>query len=426
MKNIVLEELNRVKLLMSYDSKNTLSENIEIIKLVESKKIISEQGSKTFLKAILGTSDEAAALALKTTRNLKYTAGVTLFNDVKIYGKTGLSSGDGVMTALINNTLTKAQLSELAKGLMKTGKATGSLRTTLTNKAADMAVKDVKYANMTQTQVSKSLVKKGYDPAIADEIAAKFANKKGLSNISPVKGGNTPTINSNIPISPQTVPKWLKGALYVAGPGATLGTIYLAWKTFFGEDDDLPPCIKPLVTNVVEFEKYLKNEYVTMGKYTIYRDKKVKYKMATGEELIGEWSYNTETQTIDADFNGKIVNVPCAPGAENPEKNTEPEKNLESQKSRYIVCPGFPYKLYCKSEDIRKVQQCLGGDVKADSYLGPKTEEALKKSGYSLPLTKEVYNKIIANCGNSQTSIAQNMELNLPTPEDDLNSLNPY
>ena len=170
MKNIVLEELNRVKLLMSYDSKNTLSENIEIIKLVESKKIISEQGYKTFLKAILNTSDEAAALALKSTGDLKYAAGVTLFNDVKIYGKTGLSSGDEVMTALINNTLNKAQLSELAKGLMKTGNATGTLRTALTDKAAALAIKDVRYTNMTQSQIQKELIKKGYDKAIAKEI----------------------------------------------------------------------------------------------------------------------------------------------------------------------------------------------------------------------------------------------------------------
>jgi hypothetical protein len=42
--------------------------------------------------------------------------------------------------------------------------------------------------------------------------------------------------------------------------------------------------------------------------------------------------------------------------------------------------------------------------VKPDSYLGPKTEAKLNESGYSLPLTQEVYDKIISNCGGTTTT----------------------
>ena len=411
MKNIVLEELNRVKLLMSYNSKNTLSENIEIINLVESKKIISEQTGKAFLKAIFGTQDDIARAIKNGVADSKYALGVKLFDDIAV---TGFRTSDDLMQALLKGTLSKAQLGELAKGLMKTGKATGNLRTTLTNKAADLAVKDARYANMTQKEVKNALTKKGYDPSVADEIASKFVNKKGL----PVTGGKGKTTTTT-PINPgisipswikvpdwwkygwTTTKKWFKRALWIAGVGAGLTAIYLAWKTFFGDDDDLPPCAKLLVTNEVEFEKYLENGYITMGKYTIYQDKKVKMTLSTGEELKGKWSYNTETETIVADFNGRIVNVPCAPGTENPEP--EPEKNPVSQKSRYVVCPNFPLTKGCKGEKVEKAQECLGGLV-VDGKFGKNTQDALVDKGYGTVLTQEVYDKIISNCGGTTTT----------------------
>jgi hypothetical protein len=80
--------------------------------------------------------------------------------------------------------------------------------------------------------------------------------------------------------------------------------------------------------------------------------------------------------------------------------------------SKYIVCNDFPYKLNCKSEVIRKVQQCLG--TKDDSLLGTATENALKANGYSLPLTKEMYDKIVATCGGGGT---QSPKPSQPEPE---------
>jgi hypothetical protein len=90
----------------------------------------------------------------------------------------------------------------------------------------------------------------------------------------------------------------------------------------------------------------------------------------------------------------------------NPKTNKcEPLKKGGTGTSKYKVCNNFPYGLYCKSEVIRKVQQCLG--TKDDSLLGPATENALKANGYSLPLTKEMYDKIIAKCSGTQTSTQQ-------------------
>jgi uncharacterized membrane protein YhiD involved in acid resistance len=103
----------------------------------------------------------------------------------------------------------------------------------------------------------------------------------------------------------------------------------------------------------------------------------------------------------------------------NPKTNKcEPLKKGGNGTSKYKVCNNFPYGLYCKSEVIRKVQQCLG--TKDDSLLGPATENALKANGYSLPLTKEMYDKIVATCGGggTQSPKPSQPELEQPTPED--------
>jgi hypothetical protein len=87
MKNIILEEINRNKLLMNYNSEITLSENVEKVSILEGKLLV-EQGRATLLKSILGVADETAALALKRVKNAKYVAGVNLFDDVE-YVKVG-------------------------------------------------------------------------------------------------------------------------------------------------------------------------------------------------------------------------------------------------------------------------------------------------------------------------------------------------
>ena len=433
MKNMVLEELNRVKLLMNYDSKNTLSENIEIIKLDESKKIISEQTGKALLKSILGTSDEAAANALKATGNLKYTAGVTLFNDVKIYGKTGLSSGDEVMTALIANTLTKAQLSELAKGLMKTGKATGSLRTTLTNKAADLAVKDARYANMTQNQVKNSLIKKGYASDIADVIASKVANKRvklasKTAGTTGSKTGGTTTRRKKTTVKstdytpdPSKVTIWqnIKGRIGGMTRGKIFkylliaGGLYLVWKWWTDEGSaPFPDCIGKNIPKE-DFEKMVSDglDYVLItdtGNSTIDQNGGGRFfddkKFTTGNgKYSGTWSEKDGGIVIT--INGTDYSISCE-GMNDDDDNDGGNGGGGNGGGGnggggYKVCDSFPLTKGCSGSKVSEFQKCIG--VTADGKFGPKTEQKLKDKGYSTTVTQEVYDKILKNCGSSNS-----------------------
>lgn len=436
MKNIILEEINRVRLLMVYNNQKTLTENVEKTQLIESA-ILNEQTGKAFLKSIFGTADDAALAALKSTRSAKYLAGVRLFDDVAVYGKTGLNSGDDVMNALIKGTLNKAQLSELAKGLMKSGKATGNLRTALTDKAADLMMKDARYSKLTQKQI-KSLLSgrkgKGYDPAIADEIATKFVNKRakisaGSGNAGKPRktssgGRNTGKPRKTPPPKPKPISGketiWtklrnkikglpLKNAVKIL---VAAGGIYLLWRFLTDDENGLfPTCLTKamseddlnrLSNEGLEFIKISNtgNEVIDQnGGGEFYTDKTFK----TGnKQFSGKWDYNGSA--IIVTVGGTEYSIVCGTGDSEERDNDDDNNNGGGYKN----CPNFPFTKFCKNDKIRKIQECIG--AKVDGTYGPETERKLKENGYDTTITEEIYNRIIDNCGNSEQNTTSDDE----------------
>lgn len=428
MKDIILEEINRNKLLMNYNSENTLSENISLVEGV----LLVEQGRNALLKSILGVADETAALALKRVKNAKYIAGVKLFDDIAI---SGMKSGDDVMNALIKNTLTKAQLSELTKGLMKTGKATGSLRTQLTNRAADLAIKDVRYANMAEKELSKTLVKKGYDPAIADEIAAKFANKRGKVVTTPkgkttAKGKTTPKGKNTTPAKKPRVKKqtyqpasgkvtiWQNVKSRLVGMTRAkifkylliAGGLYLVWKWWTDEGSaPFPDCISKNIPKE-DFEKMVNEglDYVLItdtGNSTIDQNGGGRFfddkKFTTGNgKYSGTWSEKDGGIVITV--SGTDYSISCE-GMEGSDDTDTDNGGGDGSGTTYRVCDSFPLTKGCKGSKVMEFQKCIG--VSSDGKFGPKTEQGLKDKGYSTTVTQEVYDKILKNCGQSDSDL---------------------
>jgi hypothetical protein len=158
---------------------------------------------------------------------------------------------------MAKGTLKANQIGPLAKALLKQGKVTGSLRTVLTDKAANISLK--KFPNMSGAKVKNDLIKKGYDPAIADEIAMKVANKNVPKNV-PIKPTDVDDAITNItktPIKDRTTLSALKK--WGLGAGLTLGTIALLYAYFNdkpvenvtddNEETPPPPPPPPPVTN---------------------------------------------------------------------------------------------------------------------------------------------------------------------------------
>jgi hypothetical protein len=256
MKNIILEELNKAKLLMKYNTKVTLSENLINNKtFVSNGSLLTEQPVKTLLKALFGTADELAIASLKKAGNAKYLSSVKFLDDVA--AQVGFKNGDEIATAMANGTLKAAQIGPLAKALLKQGKVTGSLRTVLTDKAANISFK--KFPNMSGKNVKADLKGKGYDPAIADEIAMKVANKNVPKNV-PVKPTDIDDAIANIPKTPVKDQSTLAGLKkWGLRTGLTLGTIGLLY-AYFNDSDPIPEEIDPnpdvIPTPVPETPRY--------------------------------------------------------------------------------------------------------------------------------------------------------------------------
>ena len=68
----------------------------------------------------------------------------------------------------------------------------------------------------------------------------------------------------------------------------------------------------------------------------------------------------------------------------------------------WVNCTTFPYKRGCKNNELVEIQKCLG--ISSDGKFGKDTERALKDKGYDTIITKELYDKIMSNCGNTTTT----------------------
>ena len=82
----------------------------------------------------------------------------------------------------------------------------------------------------------------------------------------------------------------------------------------------------------------------------------------------------------------------------------------------YTNCTTFPYKKGCQNSAISEVQDCLG--LTTDGKFGPKTEDALVAKGYGKEITQDVYNKVKANCGGSTISTTTTTTINPATNYD--------
>jgi hypothetical protein len=203
---------------------------------------------------LFGNADEAFIASLKKAGNAKYLASIKILDDVA--AQVGFKNGDEIATAMAKGTLKANQIGPLAKALLKQGKVTGSLRTVLTDKAANISLK--KFPNMSGAKVKNDLIKKGYDPAIADEIAMKVANKNVPKNV-PIKPTDVDDAITNItktPIKDRTTLSALKK--WGLGAGLTLGTIALLYAYFNDKpvenvtddnEETPPPPPPPPVTN---------------------------------------------------------------------------------------------------------------------------------------------------------------------------------
>jgi hypothetical protein len=155
-----INETSRIKLLMGYDVKKTLTENLE--PLLEQPKVwqtlLSKGGSA--LDDILkkGTLKTTAGTAVKSADDLK--------NILKTGSKTALDDASGTLlsnTFLKNPSITLSDKSSLIKSITNSDDVINL------------------YRGKSQSDIAKAFKKGGYPDDVADEIANKIANRSAGS-----------------------------------------------------------------------------------------------------------------------------------------------------------------------------------------------------------------------------------------------------
>lgn len=431
-KKQILESVNRMRLLMGYNPKMTLTENentgYKKIIIKETQTTLDEQGKGQFLKTLFGGGDEAARLASITAKDAKYTSALSHLDDaVKLGGNIPLVGGgyattaEELLKALQSGKVTQKGMSQMAQGMMKSPTLSNEVRTMLADKAAAMSFKNGQFAGKSQKQIKSYLKSKGYPDAMSDEIAARYkayevkgigGKKKPTPDPDPIQK-NVPDPDPVKPVPPDwktKIKNLAKNRVFQVLVG--MGGLYLVYKWLTGPDNGLfPPC---LTRNLGEEDlKKMQSSGVDplmiaqTGEETIDQNGGGMF-FANGEfvsgnrNVKGNWAF--DGQQINVTIGGQTYAVPCG------KANIVPDDDDNGgggggggggTGGGYRECNDFPLTKGCQGSMVSEIQGCL--KISQDGKFGPQTENALKSKGYSTSVTKEVYDKIMKDCGKTDT-----------------------
>jgi len=453
----IIESLHRVKLLMGYKSTMTLTENVETLKdsFISESIIITEGAGKSILTALFGEVDDAVRAASILAKDSKYIAATRSIDDaIAVTGKIAQTDGriltksKDIITAMEKGTLSTAGINQLKAGFLKSGNLGPELRNTLVNQAAS-DVRNIKaFQGMTQQEIKQTLVQKGFNSGIADDIATKIHPKVGGK--LPVKGKTTTTgKGKGKNTTPAKKPRVKPGSrTYKPDPskvtvwqsiksrivGLTRGKIfkylliagglYLVYKWWTDEGSaPFPDCISKNIPQE-DFEKMVSDglDYVLItdtGNTTIDQNGGGRFfddkKFTTGNgKYSGTWSEKDGGIVISV--SGTDYPMSCEGMSDDDDDNDNDGDG--GPVTTYKVCDSFPLTKGCKGSKVSEFQKCIG--VSADGKFGPKTEQGLKDKGYSTTVTQEVYDNILKNCGKSNSDINPNApKPDAGSPDDD-------
>jgi hypothetical protein len=399
-REIINEEIERMKLLMKYNLKKTLSEN--------TVKIISESASEAVLKDLF-TVLKADAAGVKTSLKTAFNDGTMNWSKMVRTDSKVLDNVDDLVEAIKAGTLGPSGVGSVAKGLFLKG-SSSEIRAFAADAITSMGQFNSKFAKKSKEEIIETLMRDSkYSRADAEVLTNTYIKKRG-GTITP--GGGQHIIDTPKPISGKPT-RWqdykdtIKGLarnkivrnLFVAG-GAYLLYKYLTTQG----TTPFPLCLTTNLSeddaNIMGTEGLDKIKIIKTGDKTIddnggalFSDDKT---FVTGNnKYSGKWS--EETSGIVMTIGGTSYTMACGKGGEKSEDNTV--------KSKWRECPDFPLTRGCRSSKVFEFQKCIG--VITDSKFGPKTEKGLMDKGYETTVTQEVYDKIISNCdSNSNSNVA--------------------
>lgn len=380
---------------------NTYKSAAEFKAAVEAGKVTAAE-SASLVKFAIKNSPE---LAMKIKGLLKTQPEFAEMAKL-IFPKGTQMPADAARMAIAQKTLSQmgidaktaeAMLKDAAQGVAGTAQVTTkAVDKAIARRAAQMKggeaevkalVKDVNTAQDAANGI-KQEISKVKDPAIksawqrAGERVGKYAAEK-WDKLKQLKGKMN----------------WKKLVLYgLAGYGAmeVLNSIFGG-----GKNEVLQPCVVNLEGSTLT---------TTSGGDPVVMYEKDDLDPASAGHGGLKFYDNNRVWTVDNAMSGRYT---CTPGGEVAAQVSEENINEVSPKitikwdkagetpvpvppkpeeSKYKKCDSFPMNIYCVSDKVKEVQECLC--IKADGKFGPMTAE---KMGAKV-LTQELYDSIKANC----------------------------
>lgn len=435
--NFINEDINRMRLLMGYDSKKTYTENI-----MESPQIIVKENN--LINEITIPSGNIASFGDDVFRSLTgrfngsvddfVNSGVrgtlrgvqkTAFNSLKTQIDDAISIGglignvDDVMKKFLGKTLAPDEAKKLFVGFAKSNAITPQLSqkfaATLSNSnkfvsslvGSPRAIKSV--ATMEDDLINHFINNKKYSQQVAQDLArevtSKIKNNKTLLDkltqrlAGGGKGGSTTWKYLKKLATWQNLKRAAKVAGIIVAGYWTLKGIKALWN-WWTANSPLPPCLTLRATEdeVKRASDSYDLEYIDIKNTGIKEIDDMggaKFTLTSNEVKIGNGqvgTWDTYGDVIAITAGGTTYQGRCS-GASTGNTPTPPPV---PSPSKYRDCTAFPYEKGCKSIIIGEIQRCLG--VTDDNKYGPKTEKALMDAGYNTTITKEVYDQIMAKC----------------------------
>ena len=410
MKKILIEEINRFKLLSNYDNRVTLSENKNLLleftpKLL--RNLISKQGDAyNTLKKLEKSSGflKGSKIELKGKKMANGEETIFTFNDsdelIQNLGNLDSVAEAHLLSDLFKNATSKEFKIEIAETISK---SQGFIDKYSKYGNADDAITELKRVGGYTDEEAKLLL---------DNSGVSF-NKlsKVVDKNLPIKKENIPT-KIDIPNIGQEIPKWrklldrLKKGLpfdkkwkIFAGLGATA----IIWWLMNDEESPFPLCLvnKLKQSDIEQFKNDTPDfilitntgnkELDTYGGAKFYLDGE--FETGNGR-FNGNWELNDTQITINID-SGTEYNLPCS-GLQDPNTGGGTSSEGETTSGTTKGCDTFPFTKGCVNPKINEIQKCLG--VKQTSILDDETQKKLKENGFDSDISQTVYDKIMKDC----------------------------
>jgi len=391
---IINEELTRVKLLMGYDTKKTLTENTESLLSEQLWKVALEDMSK-----VMSRDSEAALRSLEGG----FREGTATWKNMVTVDGVKLTKTADVLEAVRLGKLGPSGTGEVAKTLFLRGSSL-EMRTAGAEAITSMGKFGEKYAGKSREQIVERLLQDTkYTREEAELLADTYLKKGGKKIVPDPVPDPIPTPPPPIPNRPPWWDKiknlpYKKAVKYLIGAGI----LYWLWQYLTSDEESpFPACLRNKLSGddakLIQ-EKGLDNALIitkTGNDDVDAAGGAIFYDNGDCESLNGRYDGKWEGEgPIIITIGSKEYIIECGGSPVPPPPPPPPT-------SKCKPCSSFPMEKWCKSDKIEEIQNCIG--AKVDGCYGPETEGKLIDKGYPTTITKDVYDKIIKNCGGSST-----------------------